>query len=139
MKPFSSNSRWADDACPLACNTYNRVVWLRDVCRQPAAAVHFGSRPARFRRRTYCQSARIFHVSPEAVQFAAVDTFGIDASAITDASGNFSVSAQLNDRVRVIVQEDQFIGDFQLPPFPPSNRMESVVWKLSRHKPPVPQ
>jgi len=68
-----------------------------------------------------------------------VDTFGIDASAITDASGSFSVSAQLNDRVRVIVQDNQLIGDFQLPPFPPSNRIEGILWKLSRHKPPMPQ
>jgi hypothetical protein len=66
-------------------------------------------------------------------------TFGIDASAITDASGTFSVSAQLNDRVRVIVQDNQLIGDFQLPPFPPSNRIEGILWKLSRHKPPISQ
>jgi hypothetical protein len=68
-----------------------------------------------------------------------VDTFGIDASATTDATGSFSVSAQLNDRVRVIAQDDQLIGDLALPPFPPSNHIEGIVLKLSRHKLPIPQ
>ena len=67
-----------------------------------------------------------------------VDTFGIDASATADAQGRFAVSAQLNSEVRVVVQNDELYGDFRLPPFPPSNRIENVVYKLSRKKPPLP-
>lgn len=64
-----------------------------------------------------------------------VDTFGIDASATTDADGRFSISTKLNSRVDVVVQNDELIGQFRLPPFPPSNRIDSLVWKLSEKKP----
>jgi len=67
-----------------------------------------------------------------------VDTFGIDASTTTDANGGFSISAKLNSQVTVIVQNDELIGRFSLPPFPPSNRIETIVWKLSEKKPPLP-
>lgn len=64
-----------------------------------------------------------------------VDTFGIDASATTDADGRFSISTKLNSRVDVMVQNDELIGQFLLPPFPPSNRIDNLVWKLSEKKP----
>ncbi len=66
-----------------------------------------------------------------------VDTFGIDASASTDADGRFSVSAKLNDKVDAFVQTDEFDQKFSLPPFPASNHLD-VVWKLSAKKPALP-
>lgn len=64
-----------------------------------------------------------------------MDTFGVDASASTDADGRFSISARLNSRVEVMVQNDEVIGQFFSSPFPPSNRIDSLVWKLSEKTP----
>ena len=62
------------------------------------------------------------------------DTFGIDASARTDADGRFSVAAKLKDMVESLVQDDTYFQTFKLPPFPPSNRIDGIEWAVSQRK-----
>jgi hypothetical protein len=63
------------------------------------------------------------------------DNFGIDASTHTDAAGRFTLTAKLNPVVHVLVQNDEFAQIFDLPPFPESNRIDGLVWRLSEKKP----
>ena len=64
-----------------------------------------------------------------------VDTFGIDASTRTDKEGRLSLTAKLNGKVEVIIQNEEFFQKFDLPPFPESNRVEGAVWRLKEKKP----
>jgi hypothetical protein len=126
-----------------------RAVWIVSVAAVFSGCVtyldnppqrHVSGRVLRAADGTPIAGARVSFISGrKTFSLLPVDTFGIDAVATTDADGRFAVSARLNDKVRVIVQDDQLIGDFQLPPFPRSNQIEGVVWKLSRHKPEIPQ
>jgi hypothetical protein len=63
-----------------------------------------------------------------------VDTFGIDASTRTDKDGKFLVSAKLNGKVEVTVQSDEFFQRFELLPFPESNRIDGLIWRLKDRK-----
>jgi hypothetical protein len=65
-----------------------------------------------------------------------VDTFGIDAQTKTDEAGQFSVTARLNDKVSILIDHADFAsGRFTLQNFPPANRIEGLVWKLSKKRP----
>jgi hypothetical protein len=69
--------------------------------------------------------------------FYPVDRFGIDAATVTDQRGKFSISARLNDKVEVCIQNDEFFEAFALPAFPPSNQLLNQQWKLSHRKPTI--
>ena len=64
-----------------------------------------------------------------------VDTFGIDASVETNKEGRFSKTAKLNDRVEVIIQNEEFWQKFDLPSFTESNQLDEIVWRVKQKKP----
>lgn len=64
-----------------------------------------------------------------------VDTFGVDAAARTDNEGRMALTAKLNEKVRVVIQNDEFLQQFDLPPFPEANQVKDVVWRLKEKKP----
>ena len=76
----------------------------------------------------FCSGRKPFSLLP-------VDTFGIDASAVTDKDGRISVTAKLKDKVEVRIQNDEFWERFELPPFPASNQLDGAVWRLKEKKP----
>jgi len=63
------------------------------------------------------------------------DTFGIDATASTNSEGRFTLVEKLNGKVYVTVQNEEFFEGFDLPPFPESNHLENLVWKLRSKRP----
>jgi hypothetical protein len=76
----------------------------------------------------FCSGRKFFSPLP-------FDTFGIDADAKTDRQGRFFVRARLNADVKVIVESLGPHGKFTLPKFPPSNRLEGLILKISKREP----
>ena len=118
------------------------------ICSLAGCVIHLDNPPLRFvsgrvvRADTGAPVAKAsvsFHSGRKVYSPLPVDTFGIDALTKTDAQGRFSVSAKLNADVQVIVQNDEFFQVFTLPPFPPSSRVENLVYRLSGKKHPVPR
>jgi hypothetical protein len=66
------------------------------------------------------------------------DTFGIDAATTTDEKGGFRLVAKLNASVHATVQNDEFVQSFDLPSFPASNRLDGLIWRLTKKRPTVP-
>src|SRR5215472_19109209 len=75
-----------------------------------------------------------FLSSRKSCNLLAGDTAGIDATALTDATGHFEKTARLTDKVRLWVQDEEFAQMFTLPPFTNANSMEGVLLKISQRK-----
>jgi hypothetical protein len=64
-----------------------------------------------------------------------VDTFGVDAVGYTDGAGHFDKRARLNDSVRLLIQDQEYVQMFTLPPFTNSNTMTGLLLRISDRKP----
>jgi hypothetical protein len=59
------------------------------------------------------------------------ETFGVDASAMTDAGGRFTVTARMNDMVTAIVYANSRYYRFNVPAFPADGVSKDIIWKIN--------